>query len=266
MALFLIRNYDELGQSVAERLRRRGGARDALAALGHDPPYAYYVQPGKKPIDGLELRRQRLLDFERNVSNDRDANEAFDALEQYAPREELKYLAYQTRRRVQVARPRIDVDRDLNAVAAGKATGELASIDKRLEALGKLLLRAAHIADGSEPLYSRSDPVRPPAGAAISISAVLAYLKQFERPTFPPIIGAPGHGVAVELAECSALGALAVIAQGLAGMERVEDRVFPHIASLAGAGSVLGRNWTARTIRDRRDIFLRERGRVRGER
>jgi hypothetical protein len=218
----------------------------------------------------LELRRQRLLDFEQQISRDEGANEALDALEQCtrALREELKYLAYQTRRRTQVAHGRIEVDRDLCAVVAGKATGGLASlnrIDKRMEAFGKLLLRAEHIADGSEPLYNRSDPVRPPwSGAAID--AILVYLKQFEKPTWPTVIGAPGRGVALELAEGSALGALAVIVQGLAGAERVEDRVFPDVAKLAGAGSVLNRNWTARTVRDRRDIFLRERGHARGKR
>jgi hypothetical protein len=273
MALFLIRDYDELGQSLSKRLReqRAGpGVREALDALGCDPPIAYHAgPPSKAPVDGLELRRQRLMDFDEKIRHDDNATKALDRLERYALREELKCLAYQARRRGQIAFARIGVDRDLCAVATGKATGGLAllnRIDKRMEALDKLLLRAERIADGSEPLYNRSDPVRPPRPSSAAIDAILAYLQQFAAPTFPPIIGAPGHGVALELAAGSALGALAVIMQGLAGAERVEDRVFPDVAKLAGAGSVLNRKWTARTVRDRCDIFLRERGRVRGER
>ena len=240
-------------QYIVEFLKRNGAALEALDALGGTE----FLPP---PIS---------LDIMRRLHERSDITVTINALVGMTlsgpirkaterDRTVIWWLAHDICQRGQVAAARIKAEQRLRANAERRA-GELAQIG-RSSVLRGLVEESHAIADKTEPVVGRKDPLRSPLNAS-GAEAFQGWARQFSpeaTPTWGPFLGVafqPGDKVETSnVGRDSAIGALAVIIPGLVKKKRGVDVLIAQLAAV-----VFGVEVTRKEVAYRRSVFLAQR-------
>jgi hypothetical protein len=265
--LSLLDDYSGL-PLVVEGLLRDAGAAEALDALGSEPTLLMESpNPLNRPMPGLALQRERLLDAARRISDD---EEALDSLNAFAkatrtPPAALYWLGYQASVKAGIAGRRVRVERDIQRIIAGVAAGPLTSLNDIYATLNdfqSLLKRAEASANETEPSFNRKDPIRPPAALINGVEIAPGWLGQFDDPHSPLwrfILGVSWRGTEQSLSVDAGVGALGVVMLGLGGVKVSEAKCDETTAAIASAVLRIG-GLGPRDAHRRRLTFVAERG------
>jgi hypothetical protein len=265
---WFLRDYDAIRARLVETLEG-SGARLALDALGEEPTHMWETpNPNNRPIPGLWLQRERQSDFQRRLSGDMNAMDTLNRLAgmgvsggrsggpRVVERGETVWLCYQMQWRSRIAQSRVLIERALRPIAnpEGKILSAMAEAHR-------LLLLAKEIADQTEPVFLRTDKIRPPEHLLLGLAEAPEYFARLEQERlWASVIGAPSEGTPETLGRASAFGAFAVIMHALASHAFDEQELGEMIAHLVRATLGLAVN-DYRGVVHRRDVFLTLRGR-----